>query len=200
MGADLLSHNSSSTSSWAIPPGFHETKQTAKPPARLLQNALLGQYMLSCVHTECLSQNGHLGGSATAQAQPNKSSHAVESVQNPGTPTFSNIPPPAQDSIVSPGTTPGVPQSRQPTPHHPGMYHRGAGSCRHSDARSSVCRCVCEPTHSWPRPPGSLRASSRELRLQQEEGGRWLRQARAGPGERGCSCGSARLLLPSAGF
>lgn len=73
-------------------------------------------------------------GTSVGQPQHSKSAHAVESVQNPGTPTSSNTPLCPEEHHF-PWDHAGGPTV------HPGMYHAGLG--RRSDVRSSGCRCLC---------------------------------------------------------
>lgn len=95
-------------------------------------------------------QQGDLGGSAVTQALHSKSSHAVESVQNPGMPTFSNIPPYPREHHL-------------PWDHardtHTGTYCTGMMCGGHSLRAPSPARCVRAPTSSdccrWKAASGS---------------------------------------------
>lgn len=143
-------------------------------------------------------QKGDLGGSATAQEQHSKSSHAVESVRNPGTPTLSDIPPcPGEHSFPWDHARGPTASAVHPVP--PGDVPRRCGEL---PVRRCAEQCLlvhaCVDTRSWPCPlarcvraPTSFGCSRREAASSSDKP--VLAQVSGAPPV-------ARLLLPSAGF
>lgn len=179
-----------------------------------LQNHLQGFCKMLCEASTCwpvcsrapehgCPQKGDLGGSATAQAQPNKSSHAVESVQNPGTPTSPLCPGQHRfpwDHARGPTipaahpTPPGdVPQGRRELPAQPCAEQRlpvhtrahslvapsprlAARELPRASAAAGGRRPVAPTSLCWPRRAGlllRLACSSPELAFNRMSGIKW---------------------------
>lgn len=174
-----------------------------------LQNHLQGFCKMLCEASTCrpvcsrmpehgCPQNGDLGGSATAQAQPNKSSHAAESVQTPGTPTFSDIPPVPRTASFPLGPRQGSHNPGSPPPATRGCTTgaQGAAGTAMRGAASAgayVSPLTRGPVHPAPcaRAPASFGCSGRKAAGGSDKP--VLAQASG-------AAPAARLLLPSAGF